>query len=77
MRTRPLHHQLSVESFLVLCFSFASTVSLFAGEISSPFATDTNQVLERTSFQTGKAWTPQGDLRSDVAIVYGIDTNLP
>ncbi|HXR07611.1 MAG TPA: hypothetical protein VN765_09795, partial [Candidatus Acidoferrum sp.] len=34
-------------------------------------------VLERTCFQTGQAWSPQGNLRSDVAIVYGIDTNLP
>jgi hypothetical protein len=41
------------------------------------FPADTNQVLERTCFQTGKAWSPQGNLRSDVAIVYGIDTNLP
>ncbi|MGD0812049.1 MAG: hypothetical protein ABSA83_00445 [Verrucomicrobiota bacterium] len=40
-------------------------------------AVDTNQILERTCFQTGAPWSPQGDLRSDVAIVYGIDTNLP
>ena len=33
--------------------------------------------LERTCFQTGQAWTPRANLRSDVAIVYGIDTNLP
>jgi hypothetical protein len=38
---------------------------------------DTNQILERTCFQTGAAWSPQGNLGSDVAIVYGIDTNLP
>jgi hypothetical protein len=44
---------------------------------SSPFATDTNQLLERTCFQTGAAWSPKSNLRSDVAIVYGIDTNLP
>ena len=44
---------------------------------SAPFPTDPNQILECTSFQTGKPWTPQGNLRSDVAIVYGIDTNLP
>jgi hypothetical protein len=50
---------------------------LSAAENSSPFPADTNQVLERTCFQTGKAWSPQGNLRSDVAIVYGIDTNLP
>jgi hypothetical protein len=32
---------------------------------------------ERTCFQTSKPWTPQGNVRADVAIVYGIDTNLP
>ncbi len=42
-----------------------------------PFPADTNQVLERTCFQTTAAWSPRGNLRSDVAIVYGIDTNLP
>src|ERR1035437_10415427 len=42
---------------------------LSAAENPSPFPADTNQVLERTCFQTGKAWSPQGNLRSDVAIV--------
>ncbi len=46
-------------------------------QTTSPFAADTNQLLERTCFQTGKEWTPKSNLRSDVAIVYGIDTNLP
>ena len=46
-------------------------------EISQPFLADTNQLLERTCFQTGKPWSPRGNLRSDVAIVYGIDTNMP
>ncbi|HKW28543.1 MAG TPA: hypothetical protein VJT54_04350 [Verrucomicrobiae bacterium] len=55
----------------------AVTISLFAAKSQSPFAADPGQALERTCFQTGKAWTPQGDLRSDVAMVYGIDTNLP
>ncbi len=32
---------------------------------------------ERTCFQTGQAWSPQGNLGSDVAIVYGIDPGLP
>jgi hypothetical protein len=41
------------------------------------FPSDTNAPLERTCFQTGKEWTPEGNLASDVAIVYGIDTNLP
>lgn len=32
---------------------------------------------ERTSFQTAKAWSPQGNLRADVAMAYGIDAGLP
>jgi hypothetical protein len=48
------------------------------GEEAIPtFPNDPNQTLERTCFQTGNAWTPQGNLRSDVAIVYGIDPSLP
>jgi hypothetical protein len=42
-----------------------------------PFPADPDQILERTCFQTGAPWTPEGNLRSDVAIAYGIDTNLP
>ena len=60
-----------------MVFIFVAGAPLFAAETSSSFASDTNQVLERTSFQTGKPWSPSGNLRSDVAIVYGIDTNLP
>jgi hypothetical protein len=55
----------------------ASVSYLFGEGSPAPFSTDTNQVLERSCFQTGKPWTPQTDLRSDVAIVYGIDSNLP
>jgi hypothetical protein len=51
--------------------------SLLAAENPPPFPADTNQVLERTCFQTGSAWSEHGNLRSDVAITYGIDTNLP
>jgi len=67
-----------VTSLILLPALTAGTaLALSAGEVASPFAADTNQVLERSSFQTGAAWSPQGDLRADVAIVYGIDTNLP
>lgn len=38
---------------------------------------DPAQLLERTCFQTAKPWSPQGNLRSDVALVYGIDKTLP
>ncbi len=42
-----------------------------------PFPEDPAAVRERTSFQTSKSWSPQGNLRSDVAMVYGIDSTLP
>lgn len=42
-----------------------------------PFPPDPNQQLERTCFQTGAAWSDRANLRSDVAIVYGIDSKLP
>ena len=45
--------------------------------LPAPSAPGPDRTLERTSFQTGKEWTPQGDLGSDVAIVYGIDPKLP
>jgi hypothetical protein len=42
-----------------------------------PFPTDPEQHLERTCFQTGQGWSEQGNLRSDVSIVDGIDPGLP
>ena len=42
-----------------------------------PFPTDPSQSLERTCFQTGQGWSAAGNLRSDVAIVYGVDPKLP
>jgi len=62
--------------FAVVCLSALISVRSEAENIS-PFSTDAGQQLERTCFQTDKAWSPTGNLRSDVAIVYGIDTNLP
>lgn len=38
----------------------------------SPFASDPDQKLERTCFQTSQPWSGLANLRSDVAIVYGI-----
>ncbi|MBU6400386.1 MAG: hypothetical protein KGS61_08715 [Verrucomicrobia bacterium] len=38
---------------------------------------DPRQALERTCFQTGHPFSERSDLRSDVAIVYGIDPQLP
>ena len=41
------------------------------------FPPDPDQALERTCFQTASPWSAAGNLRSDVAIVYGIDPGLP
>jgi len=51
--------------------------SALAGEQPNDFPTEPRQALERTCFQTGQAWSSSGNLRSDVAIVYGIDPGLP
>ena len=67
-----IHH-----SLLVVVSAFAMASPLCAGEVPVQFVPDPHQALERTCFQTGKEWTPQGDLGSDVAIVYGIDPKLP
>jgi hypothetical protein len=48
-----------------------------AAETATPFASDPEQILERTCFQTGAPWSEKSNLRSDVAIVYGIDAKLP
>jgi hypothetical protein len=77
MKKTSAHLKFQQTTAAILVSVLTAVVSSSAGETSSPFAADPNQALERTSFQTGKPWTPQGDLRSDVAIVYGIDTNLP
>lgn len=54
-----------------------AALTLRAQKPVPPFPPDPQQALERTCFQTGQAWSPQGNLRSDVAIVYGIDPALP
>ena len=51
--------------------------SLLAADNPSVFPQDPKQSEERTCFQTGQAWSGLGNLRSDVAIVYGIDPGLP
>jgi hypothetical protein len=64
----------------MLRFGFAFwfiALTLTAAEAPIAFPSDPGQPLERTCFQTGQSWSPAGDLRSDVAIVYGIDPGLP
>jgi hypothetical protein len=54
------------------------TVStLLSAESFVSFPADPQQELERTSFQTGGPWSAIANLRSDVAMVYGIDAGLP
>ncbi len=56
----------------------ALALSLLPAQGNPPaFPEDPLQILERTCFQTSKPWSPQGNLRSDVALVYGIDKSLP
>ena len=67
----------SISKKFVSAICLGVTVAGATPGTASPSATDPDQLLERTCFQTGKPWTPQGNLGSDVAIAYGIDTNLP
>ncbi len=62
---------------VIVAAALGMVASLKAAETPSPFASDPNQVLERTCFQTGGPWSEKANLRSDVAIVYGIDPKLP
>src|SRR2546426_3415078 len=48
-----------------------------AGPDALPLPLDPQQRLERTCFQTGAPWSGVANLRSDVAIVYGIGPDLP
>jgi hypothetical protein len=57
-------------------FAFGGFTRLNAAD-PPPFPPDPAQTLERTSFQTGQNWSPLGNLRADVAMVYGIDKSLP
>src|SRR3954451_24435356 len=72
-----LHLFLSVS----ICARLAGS-TLFAAEApppaqpTAPFPPDPAQTLERTSFQTSQPWTPAGNLRADVAMVYGLGPTL-
>ncbi len=63
------------KSLFILASLFS--LPLLAAEKIPPFPADPDQQLERTCFQTGKPWGGSGNLRSDVAITYGIDPSLP
>ncbi|MBC8096004.1 MAG: hypothetical protein H7Y43_09345 [Akkermansiaceae bacterium] len=63
--------------YICLAFLLGGVSPLVAADSPPPFPLDPKQNLERTCFQTGAAWSEAGNLRSDVAIVYGIDAKLP
>jgi len=63
-------------------FGLASTGLVLATSIGvraddPPRPADPGQSRERTSFQTHARWDPRLQIRSDVAICYGIDASLP
>lgn len=60
-----------------LCFVFLLSSALSSFAQRAPFPADPLQARERTSFQTSKPWSGAGNLRSDVAMVYGIGPDLP
>ncbi len=53
------------------------SLTAWAAELPLVFPPDPDQAIERTCFQTASPWSENGNLRSDVAIVYGIDPGLP
>lgn len=61
---------------LLVAVSLSGAMLLPAADPQA-FPADPAQALERTSFQTAQPWTPVGNLRSDVAMVYGIGKSLP
>jgi hypothetical protein len=57
--------------------SVAVAAELPVKELPTTWSADPAQSLERTCFQTAQPWSGHGNLRSDVAIVYGIGNDLP
>ncbi len=70
------HTALKLKTCCILTINLALVLQVTAAG-SSSVSTEVNSVVENTCFQTGKLWTPEGNLASDVAIAYGIGANLP
>jgi hypothetical protein len=68
--------QMKFVGFSIISICILAGSVLFAADPPA-FPADPAQNLERTSFQTSQAWSPLGNLRADVAMVYGIDKTLP
>ena len=57
--------------------SLLALITTAGADLPPPFPADPAQGQERTCFQTSQPWSPRGNLRSDVALVYGIGPTLP
>jgi hypothetical protein len=69
---------LPITGICALCFGGAIFLRMVRqpAQETTPML-DAKQKLERTCFQTSQAYSSRANLRSDVAIVYGIDPGLP
>jgi hypothetical protein len=65
-------HRDSNMIFRALPFVIALAAAGVCAQGSSP-----SRGAERTSFQVGPAWRPEIDVRSDVVMVYGVDSGFP
>jgi hypothetical protein len=61
----------------VLSTLFVAASAALAADRPAVFPPDPQQHLERTCFQTAAPWSGIANLRSDVAIAYGVDPSLP
>ena len=75
-RRNPLLSERSLAAADSWWWTMAALASSLLAQAGDLFPPDPHQHPERTCFQTGQAWSPNGNLRSDVAIVYGIDPGL-
>ncbi len=78
--------KLTLALSLTLAAALLMGAALFAAPSPTPMTpktpaaarpADPKQSLERTSFQEAAPWTPGVQLRSDVAMAYGINASLP
>ncbi len=68
----------NMQSATLLFTGALAALPLSLGAALPPaFPLEPQQAQERTCFQTAEPWSQFGNLRSDVAIVYGIDPQLP
>lgn len=75
---RRLAHPILMRFSVISLLTFGwGALAVWAAGNPPAFPPDPDQALERTCFQTASPWSAAGNLRSDVAIVYGIDPGLP